>query len=55
MAGNMGVDWLIGLVPFLGDMFDVGFRANLRNTALLRRWLEQRHGTTGPRPGNDPF
>ncbi|MGR3479548.1 DUF4112 domain-containing protein [Salipiger marinus] len=50
MAGNMGVDWLIGLVPFLGDIFDVGFRANLRNTALLRRWLEQQHGKPELRP-----
>lgn len=36
MAGNIVVDMLIGSVPLLGDVFDVGWRANCRNVALLR-------------------
>ena len=39
MAGNLLLDGLIGAVPVLGDVFDVGFRANHRNVALLERQL----------------
>lgn len=39
MAGNLALDAVIGAVPLLGDLFDVGFRANLRNLALLDAWL----------------
>lgn len=35
MLGNLGVDALVGTVPVLGDIFDVGFRANERNLRLL--------------------
>ncbi|HEY0969542.1 MAG TPA: DUF4112 domain-containing protein [Gemmatimonadales bacterium] len=38
MLGNVGVDALVGAVPVLGDLFDVGFKANARNVALLDRW-----------------
>jgi Domain of unknown function (DUF4112) len=31
------VDFLIGLVPILGDLFDLGFKANTRNLALFHR------------------
>ena len=43
MGANLAVDWLVGLVPLVGDIFDVGYRANTRNAGLLRRWLESRH------------
>lgn len=39
MILNLGVDTLVGTVPLLGDLFDVGFRANLRNAALLERHI----------------
>lgn len=35
MLGNLGVDLLAGSVPVLGDIFDLGFRANQRNLGLL--------------------
>lgn len=35
MLGNLGLDLLVGSVPVLGDIFDVGFRANERNLALI--------------------
>ncbi|HEX5580450.1 MAG TPA: DUF4112 domain-containing protein [Gemmatimonadaceae bacterium] len=38
MLGNVGLDALVGAVPVLGDLFDVGFKANVRNVALLDRW-----------------
>jgi len=39
MLGNVAIDWIIGSVPILGDIFDVGFKANLRNIALIERDL----------------
>src|SRR5665647_2225967 len=38
---NLGTDTLVGSVPVLGDLFDVGFRANIRNSALLDHHLGQ--------------
>jgi hypothetical protein len=29
---------LIGLIPVLGDLFDFGWKANVRNLALLERY-----------------
>jgi len=40
MAVNIGVDFLAGSVPVLGDIFDLGWRANERNMALLRAHLD---------------
>ncbi|MBB5517176.1 hypothetical protein FHS89_003223 [Rubricella aquisinus] len=36
MMGNVTADWLIGLVPLAGDLFDIGFKANTRNARLFR-------------------
>ncbi len=41
MGGNVFIDWLIGLIPLVGDLFDWGWQANNRNTALLRSYLER--------------
>lgn len=41
MILNLGVDTLVGSIPLLGDVFDVGFRANIRNAALLDRHLAE--------------
>jgi hypothetical protein len=35
MLGNVLLDVLIGLVPLVGDLADVAFKANRRNLALL--------------------
>jgi hypothetical protein len=37
MASNIAIDALVGAVPLLGDAFDVVWKANLRNVALLER------------------
>jgi hypothetical protein len=37
MAANVALEALVGAVPVAGDAFDVLFRANRRNVALLRR------------------
>ena len=35
MAGNLTLDFLAGSVPVVGDLFDVAFKANLKNLAIL--------------------
>jgi hypothetical protein len=40
MAANVGLDAILGSIPLLGDLFDIGFKANRRNLALLQRHLE---------------
>ena len=37
MAFNVVVDVLVGAVPIIGDLFDVAFKANRRNVAILNR------------------
>ncbi|WP_299417733.1 DUF4112 domain-containing protein [uncultured Sulfitobacter sp.] len=40
MAVNTGLDFTIGAVPVIGDLFDLVFKANKRNFALLRAELD---------------
>ena len=35
MLGNVAVEAAAGSVPVLGDLFDMGYRANLRNLAIV--------------------
>ncbi|MDC0711952.1 DUF4112 domain-containing protein [Stigmatella sp. ncwal1] len=39
MVGNVAVEALVGAVPFLGDVFDAAWRANVRNVRLLENHL----------------
>ena len=39
MTANTGLDFIVGAVPVLGDVFDLVFKANNRNFALLRKEL----------------
>lgn len=39
MIINMLIDFIGGLVPFFGDIFDAFFKANTRNTRLLKKHL----------------
>ena len=39
MAANIGIEVVLGAVPVLGNLFDIGWRANRRNYALLERSL----------------
>jgi hypothetical protein len=45
MLMNVGADAIIGSVPFLGDLFDVGWRANERNATLLERHIDRPDAT----------
>lgn len=44
MAGNVVIDMVVGAIPLLGDLFDVGFKANRRNVELLKRHLQTGRG-----------
>jgi len=50
MVGNAALDMLLGLVPILGDLADVGWKANLRNLALL-----ERHARPGVPPARGDY
>jgi hypothetical protein len=50
MVLNAALDMLLGLVPFLGDVADLAWKANLRNLALL-----ERHARPGVPPAPADF
>lgn len=41
MAINVGVEGVIGVIPFAGDVFDAAWKANQRNVRLLEAWLDR--------------
>jgi uncharacterized protein DUF4112 len=41
MGWNVAVDTLVGEIPILGDLFDIAFKANIRNLALLDGFVQQ--------------
>lgn len=46
MAGNVGVDWLLGLIPWIGAVPDFFFRSNSRNLRIIKRHLDKHHPAT---------
>jgi hypothetical protein len=50
MVLNAAIDMLVGLVPVLGDLVDVAWKANLRNLALL-----ERHARPGVPPSRTDY
>ena len=47
MAGNIGVDWLLGMIPFIGAVPDFFFRSNTRNLKIIKRHPDKYHPGTG--------
>ena len=41
MLVNSAIDFVVGSVPLLGDAFDLWFKANTRNLAIMRRHIER--------------
>ena len=39
MVRNVAIEAIAGAVPILGDVFDVAFKANLRNLAIIEEHL----------------
>jgi hypothetical protein len=46
MAGNVGFDWLLGLIPLVGAVPDFFFRSNSRNLKIIKRHLDKHHPET---------
>jgi hypothetical protein len=56
MAGNVGVDFLLGLIPWIGAIPDFLFRSNTRNLRIVKRHLDKHHAGTATidvRPQHD--
>jgi hypothetical protein len=49
MLGNVAVETLIGVVPIAGDVFDVVWKANIRNLELLGDTLTRAEPPRDPR------
>ena len=43
LAGNVGTDWLLGLIPVVGAIPDFFFRSNTRNLKIIRKHLDRHH------------
>jgi hypothetical protein len=48
MLGNVGLDFVVGAIPFVGDLFDFAFKANRRNARLLEQHLSRRASASRP-------
>jgi hypothetical protein len=46
MAGNVGFDFLLGAIPWVGAVPDFFFRSNSRNLKIIRRHLDRHHPAT---------
>lgn len=46
MAGNVAIEAVVGAIPFLGDLFDAGWKANLRNLRLVEAHLADPRSTS---------
>jgi hypothetical protein len=46
MSGNVGFDFLLGAIPWIGAIPDFFFRSNSRNLRIVRRWLDKHHPET---------
>lgn len=42
MLANVAIEFVGGSVPLVGDLFDVAFKANLRNIAIIEEHLRGR-------------
>jgi hypothetical protein len=36
MVGNVAIETAVGAIPIVGDIFDIAWKANMRNMALIR-------------------
>jgi len=46
MAGNVGTDFLLGLIPWVGAIPDFFFRSNSRNLRIILQHLDKFHPET---------
>jgi len=53
MLINIAIDFVVGLVPFIGDIADAAFKANTKNVRLLERVLDKRYKPSGAKDPRD--
>lgn len=46
MFGNVGIDLVLGAIPWIGAIPDFFFRSNSRNLKLIKRHLDRHHPAT---------
>ena len=46
MFGNVGVDWALGMIPFVGAVPDFFFRSNTRNLRIIKKHLDKHYPST---------
>ena len=46
MAGNIGFDMLLGLIPWVGAIPDFFFQSNTRNVRIIKKHLDKHHPDT---------
>lgn len=46
MFGNVGIDFALGLIPFVGAVPDFFFRSNTRNLRIIHKHLDRHHPST---------
>jgi hypothetical protein len=49
MAMNTTLDTMVGSIPVFGDLFDVAYKSNLKNVALLKKHAEKNGARYGRR------
>lgn len=40
MFWNIFIDWLIGLIPLVGDIFDIGFKSHRKNIEIIKHYAK---------------
>ena len=45
MLGNVAIEIAVGIIPIVGDVFDIVWQANVRNMDLLRANTEELHNS----------
>lgn len=50
MSANIAFDFGIGLIPIVGDIVNIAYKANSRNCLLLESYLRRKYGKTSVLP-----
>jgi hypothetical protein len=54
MLLNWGIDFSVGALPVVGDIFDIAFKSNTKNLRMLIADLEKRDGAPRSEPRERP-
>lgn len=45
MIGNVILETVVGIIPIVGDIFDMAYKANMRNVLLLETHISEKNNT----------